>query len=43
MREIRPSGSGGGARDNPLLLPYPQRGIRTIPAKFALIPFQGVP
>ena len=23
MREIRPSGSEGGARFNPLLLPYP--------------------
>ena len=28
MREIRPSGSEGGARGNPLLLPYPFRRMR---------------
>ena len=36
MREIRPSGSEGGARFNPLLLPYPRQ---LPPFSFAL----GVP
>ena len=33
MREIRPSGSGGGARGNPLLLPYPPTPARLVAAR----------